>query len=427
MTEQMRTFSSAPHPALTHARDDRSVRLVDPALPAAQYLVGAQAVDVLRLPIEATGGVIESVRPVQVQYRPGSDVVVRYSARVAWHGEPAKRETLVAASAVHGTHQGSVLITADTGFGPVEVGVWRWPFDPVLVGLADVVSPTSAAELLDIEPAGLTVEIVAYRPTDRAVVRVARGGAAIAYIKVVPPHRAWDITHRHDALLAAGVPAARVIAGDHDRGLIGLEALVGPTLRELIKDDEPGWPDPVEFARLSDAMAPARVTGAGPASRLTDGPLHANMLAAVMPESAPLLDELAARFESYPAPSVDGTVHGDLHEGQIIVRDRRIVGVLDVDDIGPGASIDDCANLIARLRFRAATSADRAAKLDDYASALQVAGRERHDAQRLDVHIAAALVGLATGPFRIQADGWRDTVALLLEHAAELSMRELSA
>lgn len=403
------------------------MRLVDPALPAAQYLVGADAVDVLKLPIEATGGVIESIHPVQVQYRPQSDVVVRYSAQVSWRGEPAKRETLVAASMVHGTHPGTVLITADTRSGPVEVGVWRWPYDPVLTGLADVVSASSAASMLGIDPSGVTVDIVAFRPTERAVVKVEREGVAVGYIKVVPPGRACDITHRHDALLDAGVPVARVVVSNLERGLIGLEPLHGPTLRELIKDDLAGWPDADEFGRLSDAMARTRINGAGPASRIVDGPLHAGMLAAVMPESATLLDDLASRFETFGVPPADGIVHGDLHEGQVIVDGGRIVGVLDVDDAGPGASIDDSANLIARIRFRSVTTPGNPAGLDAFATALREGARERHDVERLDVHTAAALVGLATGPFRIQADGWRDTVGDLLDVAADLSMRELSA
>lgn len=403
------------------------MRLVDPALPAVQHLVGVGAIDVLRLPIEATGGVIESVRPVQVQYRPGSDVVVRYSAQVSWHGDPAVRETLVASSTIYGAHAGALSITAEAASGPIEVGVWRWPFDPVLVGLGDVVSSKSAARVLGLESDGLSVDIVAYRPTDRAVVRVARNGEPVAYLKVVPPARADAVAGRHEALISAGVPAAPVRLFDGERGLIGLEVLRGPTLRELIKSDAPGWPDGDEFVRLGESLASARIDGAGPASHLTDGVLHANMLSAVLPDAAPLLSDLANRFESFPIALADGTVHGDLHEGQVIVDDGRIVGVLDVDDVGPGASIDDLANVIARIRFRAATTPERSERLSGYAASLRAAGRERHDIADLDVHTAAALVGLATGPFRIQSDGWRTTVTDLLHLAADLSMRELSA
>ena len=423
----MRDLSSTAHPAVTAPDDDVGVRLNDRELPAAQYLVGADAIEVLRLPIEATGGRIESVHPVQVQYRPGSDVVVRYSAQVAWHDRPAVRETLVAASAVHGNHPGVVPITAGAPGGPLEVGVWRWPFDPVLVGLGDAVRVAEIAQLLGVERRGLAAEVVAFRPTDRAVVRITRDGAAIAYVKVVAPERTTHIADRHRALLAAGVPVAPVTAVDVSRGLLVLDVLEGPTLRDLVKGGGDGWPAPREFGRLADAFSSTDLAGPGPASRLADGPLHARMLARVVPDAAGVLHDLADRFDSYGAAPADGTVHGDLHEGQVIVDGGRIVGVLDVDDAGPGGSIDDRANVIARFRFRAVTTPERRAALDAYASALRTDALGRHDAERLDVHTSAALVGLATGPFRILSDGWRDTVRELAGIAGDLSMRELSA
>lgn len=423
----MRDLSSTAHRRVTPPHDDVGVRLVDRELPAAQYLVGADAIDVLRLPVEATGGRIESVHPVQVQYRPGSDVVVRYSAQVAWNDRPAVRETLVASSAVHGRHPGAVPVMADAAGGSIEVGVWRWPFDPVLVGLADAVTADAVARLLEVDRRGLRVDVVAFRPTDRAVVRVVRDDETFAYLKVVAPERTAQIAQRHRALLAAGVPVASVLAADDQRGLLVLEALPGPTLRELVKSGRNGWPPPHAFRDLADAFATAEVVGAGPASRLADGPLHARMLAKVLPDSAEFLHDLADDFESYGAAPIDGTVHGDLHEGQVIVADEKIVGVLDVDDVGPGSSIDDYANVIARFRFRAATTPGRREQLDAYASALRTDALVRHDAERLDVHTSAALVGLATGPFRIQSDGWRDTVRDLVGIAGALSMRELSA
>lgn len=423
----MRDLSSTAHRAVTGGHQHGVVRLIDRELPAAQYLVAGDAIDVLRLPIEATGGRIESFHPVQVQYRPGSDVVVRYSAMVAWQGRPAVRETLVAASAVHGNHPGAISVTAVAPGGPIEVGVWRWPFDPVLTGLADAVTARSVARLLDVDERGLQVQVVAFRATDRAVVRVARDDEAIAYVKVVAPARSAQIAHRHRALLAADVPVAPIIARDDERGLLVLEALHGPTLRDLVKCDEDGWPAPDEFGRLADAFAATELVGPGPASRLADGHLHARMLAKVLPDAASFLHDLGDRFESYGAAVHDGVVHGDLHEGQVIVADGRITGVLDVDDVGPGASIDDRANLIARFRFRAATTPQHRDRLDAYASALRSDALPRHDAERLDVHTAAALVGLATGPFRIQSDGWRDTVRDLIGVAGDLSMRELSA
>lgn len=401
------------------------MRIDDAALPAVRFLVGDGAVEILRLPVEASGGTIESVRPVQVQYRPGSDVVVRYSARVSWQGAPARRETLVAASAVHGTYPGVVPISAETPFGHVEIGVWRWPFDPVLGGLGDAVTAPSVAELLGVPVDDVGVEVVAFRPTERAVVRVTAAGEPLAYVKVVAPVRVAAIAGRHRALRTAGVPAPELIAVDEARGLLAMRPLLGPTLRDLVKhpDGEAGavrWPPARDFVSLCGSLAGVELTGAGPASRIVDGVLHARMLSTVLPEASPVLDALGSVFEDVGAPPVDGVVHGDLHEGQVIVVDRRIVGLLDVDDAGPGATVDDVANLIARLHYRIVTATGPVAALDAYADALRVAALDRHDRDRLDVHTSAALVGLATGPFRIQSEGWRTAVRDLLDRALAL-------
>ncbi len=228
-------------------------------------------------------------------------------------------------------------------------------------------------------------------------------------------------------LLHAGVPVPRIDAIDETLGLIVLAPLVGPTLRELIKADASGWPDWSEFDRLADGFASAPLVGAANVSRLTDGALHARMLATVMPETSVRLDELAERFERTPAPPADTVIHGDLHEAQIIVEQNSIVGVLDIDDAGPGLAVDDRANVLARLAFRATTDPTRSGVIRTHADQLRHHSSERFDPATLDLHTAAALVGLATGPFRLQSAGWRDSVVALLDVVDELSMRELSA
>ena len=401
------------------------MQLVDRALPAVQHLVGERSIDVLRPPVEAAGGVIESVRPVHVQYRPGSDVVVRYSAEISWGGRPAKRDTLVAASAIDGPLPGTVTVTADTSDGPLDIGVWRWPFDPVLTGLGTAVTPVGVADVLDVDHHDIRLDVVSYRPTERAVVRVTSGaGEALSYLKVVAPGGTASIASRHDALVAAGVPAPRVTASDDLMGVLVLEPLVGPTLRELIKSGDDGWVNPEEFDRLADRFGQARLDGAPLPSRLTDGALHARMLGTVVPKLRGRLDELIARFDDAVVPPPDSTIHGDLHEAQLVVRDATIVGVLDIDDAGPGAAIDDRANLIARLLFRSALDTNGRPELAEYADRIRSASRARFDPARLDLHTSAALVGLATGPFRVQGHNWRAEVTTLIERA---SMRELSA
>lgn len=404
----------------------------DRALPAARHLVGPAAIDVLRLPIEASGGAISSARPVYVQYRPGSDVVVRYSAWVSWDGADPRRETLAAASTINGVMPGAVAVTASTPTGPLEVGVWRWPFDPVLVGLERAVTATAVSDTLEathgvLDPRQLHLSVVAYRPTERAVIRVDSPSGPIAFLKIVAPDEVAGIVDRHAALLDAGVPVPRIERSDADTGLLVLEPLLGPTFRELVKSGSGGWPDSAEFDRVTDAFATAQVDGEPLASRLVDGVLHAQMLATVMSSDEEQLGRLVQYFEQTHDEAAGTTVHGDLHDGQIIVRNGRIVGVLDIDDAGLGRPIDDRANLLARLIYRLHTSESASSQLGQYIEKLRSDSAERFDPSTLDVRTAAALVGLATGPFRLQSPCWRDTVRSLFDVAESLCMRELSA
>lgn len=400
------------------------MRLVDRALPAVEHLVGERALDVLRPPVTAAGGILESVRPVHVQYRPGSDVIVRYSALISWEGQPAKRDTLAAASTVWGPLPGTVTVTADTPTGPLEVGVWRWPFDPVLAGLAAAVDTEAVASLLGLDGREVQLDVVAYRPTERAVIAVSTPQGVHCYLKVVAPEAVDTIAARHVALTSAGVPAPDVMICHSATGVLALKPLRGPTWRELIKAEATMWVDLDEFDRLADAFAEVRLDAPALPSRLGDAALHARMLSTVLPRLRDRIEPLIERFEHAVAPVADTTVHGDLHEAQLVVRDGRIVGVLDIDDAGPGSAIDDRANVLARLLFRSTLDHSGRTDLAEYAHALRTASLRRFDAKQLDLHTSAALVGLATGPFRMQGTDWRSEVTALIERA---SMRDFSA
>ena len=165
--------------------------------------------------------------------------------------------------------------------------------------------------------------------------------------------------------------------------------------------------------------------------RLVDASLHVAMLAGVFGAERSRLVDLSARFDAEASATTDrcgAVVHGDLHEGQLIVRDGEVTGVLDVDDAGPGDPLDDRATLLGHLRFRAITSACRGTEIDAYQRevrrALVGAARDVDGARALDVATAAVLVGLATGPFRIQQASWQTAVSRVLDEAEQLAADE---
>ena len=408
----MRGFSSERHVAPIRSSHDRHVIIEDAFLPAAAHLTGPSAPDVLAAAVAAAGGELISCRPSHVQYRPQADLVVRYRCDVRRDGATTQ-DTVLAATTVNGPYAGTVPIEAEAADGTtLSVGVWRWPFDPILTDLATMVTPQLAEEHLAPLVGGRPrLEVVAYRPTERAVVRV-EGSHREIYVKVVPPTATEALLARHERLSDAGLPVPRALGSG--AGWIAMEALAGTTLRERLKAGSHRLPAPDRYRELLAALAEVDIPGATPArSRVDDAPHHAAMLAAVLPDERRRIGELVERLGERRHQGV-GTVHGDLHEAQLVVDDEQVTGLLDIDDVGPGDPLDDIATLVAHLRFRAATSETGAGLIEDYAGATRHAVALGHDPADVDRHVAAVLVGLATGPFRIQQPDWASTTRRLL-------------
>lgn len=414
----------------------------DPVMPAVVHLTGASAPDVLSAAVRAAGGHLHSARASQVQYRPGTDLVVRYRADVTWaDGRRRADETLLAAAHPDGALPGTIPVVTEADGRELIASVWRWPFDPVVVGLQDAVTPGGTDDLVGgILGPRPDVEVIAYRPTERAVVRLRATHGAVAYLKAVPPAELLGLVARHRVLLDVGLPVPEVLASDADRGLLLLRARPGTTLRERIKGDLPGWPSAAAVADLIAAVHRADPAGlARRGGRLADGIGHGRLVATVAPELAPKLDVLTSRFmaEARAVAARSGAVvHGDLHEGQLIVDpEGTMTGLLDVDDLSIGDPVDDHATLIAHLRFRAAVLAPDAPvgdRLRRYVAALHDHARGAVGAEAIDVAVAAVLVGLSTGPFRIQHADWRAQTTAIVDAAMAMAaphgdMRDFSA
>jgi hypothetical protein len=409
----MRALSSPRHVAHIPDADDRHVTIEDPLLPAAAHLTSAAATEVLRPVVAATGGELLSCRTSHVQYRPESDLVVRYRCEIRRGGIDVT-DNLLAATTVAGPFAGTLPVEAEAPDGSVlSVGVWRWPFDPILVDLTTMVTPRLAhTHLGDLVGSDAALEVVAYRPTERAVVRV-RGTDREIYVKVVPPAATAGLVRRHVTLADAGLPVPRVLAAGN--GWIAMESLVGTTLRDRLKNGADRLPPPDRYRELLDVLSDIDLGATTPArSRLADAPHHAAMLGTILPDGCgrlhAIVEQLTAPCASGP---LTGTVHGDLHEAQLVVDDTTVTGLLDIDDVGPGDPLDDVGALVAHLRFRAVTSGDR--RIDAYAAAVRCALSSSHDDREVDRHIAAVLVGLATGPFRIQQPAWAETTRRVLD------------
>ena len=239
-----------------------------------------------------------------------------------------------------------------------EARVWLHPADPHLPALASAAFGHAAEVLLarlGIVADGLPA-IAAYRPGRRAVLRVATADGAV-WIKVVRPSRVERIVGLHRRLGAGGVPVPAVL-GWAPEGLIVLEDARGIPAVD-VEWDATTLLDSVDALRaeLSAVRIVEPVHGA--AARL---PWYATRLSngssPIEKRGARLVDHL--RAVSARIASVEATVHGDLHFGQLFLGPRdAIVSVIDVDTAGCGdPAEDDAAFLSHAIASALITSTD---------------------------------------------------------------------
>jgi hypothetical protein len=391
--------------------------LRDEMLPALTLLLGPGARGIVGAGVRAAGGELESLRRCEVLYQPGRRAVVRYAATVRWAGAPVVAETLVAIVDVDGPAAGTLVVSA----GDLSVGLLRYPEDPALPGLRSAVSAAAVAARLGVPAEDLGLDVRTYRPGRRAVVRVrvaGQGGDSSGferYLKIVPPKELRALVDR-TAALDGHVPVPEVVETWPEAGTVVLTAIVGRTIRDVLLTGDraavDALPDGGVILDLLDRLPAPAVGGPGHVSR---GPLarasgHAGLLSAVMPDEGDRLERLIERIGGPTGTDSVVTTHGDLHEAQLLVEGNRIVGMLDVDGAGPGRRVHDLATMLGHLAALGDAVPRRRPAIDRWLGRVEPAFERAADPVELRRTTAAALVGLATGPFRVQAPEWRRQV-----------------
>jgi Phosphotransferase enzyme family len=416
----MRGPSSASHRPATAGRHAGAVTVLaplDPATipagwpPALHLLLGPAAGDLWSAVLGPLGGTPTALRPIGVSLQPDGAATAQYSADVAWTDGRATREVLAATTGSR-IPPGAAVLTGEADGAEVTVGVWRWPLDPALPALgwaassAGVGARLAGLGLTDGAPPRLRLR--AYRPGRRAVVE-ATTPEGRWFLKIVRPGATDELVRRH-RLLDGSVPVPPVLATTDD-GVVVLPGLDGTPLRNLLSGDGAGLPDACALDAVLDALPPElaehrRGKRSAPGDALARVGAHAAVVAATAPELAARSSALADRLAgAEPGEHPVVPVHGDFYESQLLVDGGRVVGLLDVDTAGAGARIDDWATLVAHLAVQTQVQADPRTTARWLAELLAVADR-RWPRGQLDARVAAGIVGLATGPFRVQQRGW---------------------
>lgn len=208
--------------------------------------------------------------------------------------------------------------------------------------------------------------LVAHRPERRAVVRRADG----SFVKVVRPGRSEGL-----ALAAARVAAVeghpevpQLLEHDPDRGILVWSALPGLTLHEQATMSG-GARSPADWAeawRLT-GRAVGHLHAAATDGLVTRGVEDERRAAArwigpardlgLLPPGPDLSEAVMAGADPLE-PSTDVTLHGDLHDKQVVVGPSdhspagRRIGLLDLDQLARGDAALDIANLLTHIELR---------------------------------------------------------------------------
>jgi hypothetical protein len=406
----------------------------DRELPGADgLLTGSGEARVARF-LEERGLEPHRVEPAQAHYRAGRWLAVcfRTGAVERSSGRPV-----------------CPTVTVECRAGEPDM-VWAFPDDPTLPGLAVAADGHVVRRVLRPSPNRLTVEPLRYRPRRRAVLRYLLDGGEVLFGKVVAPRRARRLLAVADAVRstgpacetggpAAGAPISLAFpTRSLGRGALVLPTLPGRDLRGLLLDGR-AVPAPDRVARLLESVhrhcQPA-LAERGPSDdrgsmrRQVDpgtALCAARLMARLLPEEACTAGRVAeavthrADASEPPEPRI---VHGDLYEAQILVDGDRL-GLLDLDDLGPGDPLLDAANFCAHLLILGACGPPAPAVLG-YREELRAAFLRLLDADpaELDWREAYCLLRLASGPFRVLHPDWpRRTAARLALATDVLSVR----
>jgi Phosphotransferase enzyme family len=384
---------------------------------AADLLAGAGAASVARF-LSERGLEPHRVEPAQAHYRPGRWLAVCFRTGAV---ERASGRPLCP------------TVTLECRAGEPDL-VWVFPDDPALPGLAVAADGAHLRRRLRPRPADVVVEPLRYRPRRRAVFRYRFGGDRVLFGKVVTPGRGRRLLALADALRPTGLRLALPV-GRVAPGALVLPNLLGTSLRELLLAGGP-LPPPERVVALSEELHRRSLPALAAAGVGWDGERAANrrqvdpatalcaaqMVARLLPSegcAAGRVAEAVIAWAEESEPPEQRIVHGDLYENQLFV-DGDSLGLIDLDDVGPGDPLLDAANFSAHLLVLGASGPPAAAVILRYREELRATFLRRLDADpaALRWREAYCLLRLAAGPFRVLHPDWPRRMADRLTLAA---------
>lgn len=418
----MRVLSSRPHYRLITRRSNGRMtatvttgRRTEPGAESADLalLTGAGASDLVNAVLAAEAGAAAvqdlDVQVHHVHHRPGSGVSVGY--RVAYTTPAGSvRDYLVASTAPQAIDAPGVAVLDD---GERVVRMWRRPFDPGLPGLRPASDPQVVrawlheAGLQVLAGEDLEIEVLSYRPTRRAVLRVGWSGRAV-FLKVLPAGKCRGLAQRHQLLAEAGVAAPRLLAQPVE-GVCMLSAARGRAMSQALAAHEErpdNLPPPRALIDWLDSL-PAAVTDLRRRPAWSDRvDFHTAAAAAAVPQRGAEVRDLGARIgevlADLPAEPIVPT-HGDYYEANVFTEAGQVRDVIDVDSLGPGRRSDDLATMLGHVAVLPALAPAFYTDTTAVLRTMQERFETEVPARSLRIRTAAVVLSLVAGAKTSQA------------------------
>ncbi|WP_203566863.1 phosphotransferase [Aestuariimicrobium ganziense] len=349
-----------------------------------------------------------------VHHRPGAEVSVGYVISYTVGDQPVEEYLVATTADVTGQ-------VAELSQGDLTLRVWRHPDDPRLPGLADACQPeTVAAWLTEItgSDAPSSLEVLAYRPLRRAVLRAVQGDR-VFYLKVLPRKRADALATRHTVLGGSGLapellgrPGENVLIIPAARGRSYAQALVAAASEGLGV-----VPTPAQLVDLLDRL-PAEAMSWPRRDAWSDRlDFHTHAAATALPERADEVHALARDLQPLLDAAPVGPVvptHGDFYEANLYCDpDGTPSHLIDLDSVGPGRREDDLACLLGHLAVLPSLAPESYPMVPEHLAAATQDFESRVDPVALRARVAAVILSLVPSgspevrsTWLAEAQGW---------------------
>lgn len=319
-------------------------------------LTSPQAGEMLRLALNNRARVL-SWRVHQRHHRPGAGVSVGYSVILSDHSDLYMLASTARVDEAALAASGGLTLT----FDDTRVHLWEYPFDPELPALELASDSVQLGAFLG---ADVNIELLSYRPTRRAVLRIEPEHGEDLYAKVVRPSTQHDLMQRIRTIESSTIPSFSLLR-DADgevlsaRGLILTHAASGVPLSRFYSQFTPNQLPEARsmlgaIERTLDSIPRTAMLFPRKPAWVDKCEHYAHAAAVAYPRGAEAAADVARIIRSLLSQAELGQMlptHGDFYEANVLVNPDELVvtGLLDLDSLGPGRRVHDWGCLLGHL------------------------------------------------------------------------------